>query len=51
VETIDDHAAEKLKASRPRVMSDITAAIAGDILSGRYEPGSSLPTEKDLGVE
>jgi GntR family transcriptional regulator, galactonate operon transcriptional repressor len=51
VETIDDHAAEKLKASRPRVMPDITAAIAGDILSGRYEPGSSLPTENDLGVE
>jgi len=37
--------------NRPRVMPDITKAIASDIFSGRYAPGTSLPTENDLGIE
>ena len=36
---------------RPRVMPDVTKALASDIFSGRYPAGSSLPTENDLGVE
>ncbi|AMX98425.1 GntR family transcriptional regulator [Mesorhizobium sp. WSM1497] len=36
---------------RPRVMPDVTKAIASDIFSGRYPAGSSLPTENELGVE
>ena len=38
-------------ARRPRVMPDVTKALASDIFSGRYPAGSSLPTENDLGVE
>jgi DNA-binding FadR family transcriptional regulator len=37
--------------NRPRVMPEITKAIASDIFSGRYAPGTSLPTENDLGIE
>lgn len=40
-----------VKTKRPRVMPDITRAIASDIFSGRYEAGATLPTEVDLGVE
>src|SRR5215218_4795445 len=36
---------------RPRVMPDVTKALASDIFSGRYPAGSSLPTENELGVE
>ncbi|MBN9233966.1 MULTISPECIES: FadR/GntR family transcriptional regulator [Phyllobacteriaceae] len=39
------------KVQRPRVMSDTTQAIASDIFSGRYQPGTFLPTENDLGAE
>ncbi|WP_054311698.1 FadR/GntR family transcriptional regulator [Mesorhizobium sp. 1M-11] len=39
------------KVQRPRVMTDITRAIASDIVSGRYRPGTFLPTENDLGAE
>lgn len=39
------------KVRRPRVMHDVTKAIASDILSGRHQPGTSLPSENDLGAE
>jgi DNA-binding FadR family transcriptional regulator len=42
---------ERETARRPRVMPDVTKALASDIFSGRYPAGSSLPTENDLGVE
>lgn len=42
--------ADKPRNSRPRVMGDVTRAIAADIFSGRYMPGSSLPTENELCV-
>lgn len=35
---------------RPRVMPDVIASIASDILSGVYPPGSFLPRENDLGL-
>lgn len=38
----------KARSSRPRVMDDVTEAIASDIFSGRYKPGSSIPTENEL---
>lgn len=47
---IDGESQRQAKA-RPRVMMDITAAIASGIFSGRYVPGGTLPTENDLGVE
>lgn len=34
---------------RPRVMPDVIARVASDILSGVYPPGSFLPRENDLG--
>lgn len=34
---------------RPRVMPDVIARIAADILSGTYPPGGLLPRESDLG--
>jgi GntR family galactonate operon transcriptional repressor len=34
---------------RPRVMPDVTRAIAVEILSGRYAQGATLPTENELG--
>lgn len=37
--------------SRPRVMPDVLGALAKDILTGRYPPGSTLPREPDLGAE
>src|SRR5690606_34968774 len=39
------------RTRRPRVMPDVTRAIASDIFSGRYQPGQSLPTENELGAE
>ncbi|MBN9070273.1 MAG: FadR family transcriptional regulator [Rhizobiales bacterium] len=36
-------------ARRPRVTPQITRALAGEILSGRYPPGTALPTENELG--
>lgn len=35
---------------RPRVMPDVIARIASDILSGTYPPGSFLPRENDMGL-
>lgn len=37
--------------SRPRVMPEVLQALARDILTGRYAPGSLLPREPDLGAE
>lgn len=42
---------DTLPARRPRVMPDVVRAIASDVLSGRYPPGSSLPRENDLCTE
>jgi DNA-binding FadR family transcriptional regulator len=39
------------KSRRPRVMPDVVRAIAADILSGRYPPAATLPSENDLGAE
>lgn len=36
------------KLRRPRVMPDVVRALAGDILSGHFAPGASLPREPDL---
>lgn len=47
----DEDKQERATARRPRVMPDVTKAIASDIFSGRYPAGSSLPTENDLGIE
>jgi len=47
----DEETAERETARRPRVMPDVTKALASDIFSGRYPAGSSLPTENDLGIE
>ncbi|MBN9245310.1 MAG: FadR family transcriptional regulator [Mesorhizobium sp.] len=41
----------EVRTKRPRVMPDVTRAIASDIFSGRYQSGQSLPTENELGVE
>ncbi len=41
---------EEPPVRRPRVTPDITRALAGEILSGRYPSGTTLPTENDLGV-
>lgn len=38
------------KASRPRVMPDVVAALARDILAGHYAEGTLLPREPDLGA-
>ena len=39
------------KVRRPRVMPDVVRALATDILSGRYAPGTLLPRENDLCAE
>jgi GntR family transcriptional regulator, galactonate operon transcriptional repressor len=44
-------AAAVIKLRRPRVMPDVVRALAGDILSGRYAPGTMLPREPDLCLE
>lgn len=36
------------RTTRPRVQKNVTAAIATDILNGRFEVGSMLPRETDL---
>ena len=35
---------------RPRVMPDVTRALAEEVLSGKYAPGTALPTENELGT-
>jgi len=39
-----------IEGQRPRVMPDVTKALAGDILSGKYPPNATLPTENELGI-
>jgi len=34
---------------RPRVMPDVTRALAQEVLSGKYAPNTALPTENELG--
>lgn len=48
--TTSDQEASRPAEKRPRVGKGVTAAIAEDICSGRYVPGSSLPRENDLGI-
>lgn len=36
------------RATRPRVQKNVTAAMATDILNGRYPQGTMLPRENDL---
>ncbi|MBO6538368.1 MAG: FadR family transcriptional regulator [Rhizobiaceae bacterium] len=48
VDDVSEIVTEKPRVSRPRVMDEVTEAIASDIFSGRYKPGHSLPTENEL---
>lgn len=50
VDEIAKETAGRGRPSRPRVMPDLTRAIASDIVAGRYAAGSTLPTENELGV-
>jgi GntR family galactonate operon transcriptional repressor len=48
--TTQSDATKESPPRRPRVTPDITRALAGEILSGHFPPGATLPTENELGA-
>ncbi|MGE0283142.1 MAG: FadR/GntR family transcriptional regulator [Rhizobiaceae bacterium] len=46
--TSDAKANEAPAGRRPRVTPDVIRALAGEIFSGRYPPGTALPIESEL---